>query len=297
MLAASAAFLLLAPAGLFALPLAALLMTSQPHRTRVALITIVAGGFSLAWLLQPGDLPDQVLRAGAVIATAAFLPVTFYTRASVTHRVCLAATGATVSVMLLLLPIGRSWQEVQWWIEHRMGFIARLMMRSTWGRESSVDVRQIADILEVTVRFVANYHIALMTLQLIAGLALATALYQRLAVKPRGIQPGKFRDFCFTEHLGWPAMAALIVVLVPRLSAARLGASNVLLVLGTLYALRGLAVAATGLQQLGSGLITVLSVVTACLMLPVATIGAILLGIVDTSFDLRRRWQPPPAGG
>jgi len=296
-LAAFLGFLLLAPAGLFALPLAALLMTSQPHRTRVALITIVAGGYSLAWLFQTGDLPDQVLRAGAVISVAVFLPVTFYARTSVTHRAVLAATAATVSVMFLLQPLGRSWQEVHWWIEHRMGFIARLMLRSTWGREDTLDAGRIADVLDTSVRFVADYHIALITLQVIAGLALATALYHRLAMKPRGVPPARFRDFGFTEHLGWPAIAALIVVLVPKLSAAKLGASNVLLVLGTLYALRGLAVATVGLQQLGSGLITGLSVVTAFFMLPVAIIGAILLGIADTSFDLRRRWQTPPAGG
>ncbi len=291
------AFVALAPSGLFTLPLAALLMVSQRHSSRVGLIAIVAGGFGLAWLFPTGDLPDQVMRAGAVIAVAALLPIAFYTRASVTHRVCLAATAATVSVMLLLPAVGRSWQEVHWWVEHRTGFLARLMLRSTWGGEGTADVERLTDILEVTVRFVADYHVALMTLQMIAGLALATALYHRLASRPRGVPPGRFRDFCFTEHLGWPAMAALIVVLVPKLSAARLGASNVLLVLGALYALRGLAVATVGLQQLGSGVITFLSVVTACLMLPVATIGAILLGIVDTSFDLRRRWPPPPAGG
>jgi uncharacterized protein YybS (DUF2232 family) len=170
-------------------------------------------------------------------------------------------------------------------------------MRSTWGTESTVDVGRIADFLEVSVRFLADYHMALMTLQLIAGMALATAIYQRLAVRPRGIPPGKFRDFCFTEHLGWPAIAALIIILVPKWSAAKMGASNVLVVLGSLYALRGLAVATVGLKQLGSGLIIALSVMTAFLMLPVATIGAILLGIVDTRFDLRRRWQPPPASG
>jgi hypothetical protein len=171
------------------------------------------------------------------------------------------------------------------------------MLRSTWGREGTEDAQRLTDILEVTVRFMADYYVGLMTLQIIAGLALATAVYHRLASKPRGEPPGRFREFCFTEHLGWPAMASLVVVLVPRLSAAKLGASNVLLVLAALYALRGVAVATAGLQHLGSGLITFLTVVTACLMLPVAAIGAILLGIVDTSFDLRRRWVSPSAGG
>lgn len=299
-LVALVAFLFFAPLGLFTLPLAALLVMSPPHRIRVAVITVVAGGFSLAWILQSGELPDQVVRAGAVIAVALFLPTTFYTRAWVGHRVCLAATVAALSVTILLGALGRSWHELHWWVEHRMGYVARVLMSSTWGGEGAggVDAGQIADILGTSVRFVADYHPALVFLQVMAGLALATAVYQRLATKPRGVPPGRFRDFRFTEHIGWATIAALVVVLVPKFAAAKLGALNVLLVLGTLFALRGVAVATVGLQQLGGGcLITVLSLAVAFLLLPAALVGAILLGIVDTSFDLRRRWQAPPVGG
>lgn len=299
-LAALLAFAFFAPMGLFTLPLAALLVMSRPHRTSVALVTMAAGGFSLAWVFQVGELPDQVVRAGAVIAVAVFMPVTFFTRSSVGHRVFLAGTSAVLSVMFLLTIRGRSWQELQWWVEHRMGHMARVLARSTFGRDSAggVDAGQIADMLGTSVRFAADYHPALVTLQMMAGLALATVVYHRLAIKPRGDPPGRFRDFRFTEHLGWATIAALVVVLVPKFSAAKLGALNVLLVLSTLYALRGAAVAAAGLQQLGGGcVIVVLSVAAAFLMLPIAVVGAILLGIVDTSFDLRRRWQSPPAGG
>jgi len=299
-LAALVAFSLFAPVGLFALPLAALLVMSQPHRTRVTLLTIVAGGFSLAWILQPGDLPDQVVRAGAVIALTVFLPLTFYTRTSTGHRVCLAATAAALSVIFLLMTLGRSWHELHWWVEHRLGYSARIMMRGTWGRDGAggVDAGQIENILGTSVRFVADYHPALVTLQVMAGLALATAIYQRLATEPRGVPPGRFRDFRFTEHLGWATIAALIIVTVPKFSVVKLGALNVLLLLSTLYGLRGVAVATVGLQQLGGGyMITVLSMAAAFLLLPAALAGAILLGIVDTSFDLRRRWQAPPAGG
>jgi hypothetical protein len=293
------AFTLFAPVGLFALPLAALLMMSQPQRTRVTVIAIIVGGFSLAWILQPGDLPEQVVRAGAVIAMTVFVPLTLYTRTWTCNRICLSASAAALSVTMLLLALGHSWHELHWWVEHRAGYAARILMRSTWGREGSADdAGQIANILSTSVRFVAEYHPALVTLQVMAGLALATIIYQRLATKPRGVPPGRFRDFRFTEHVGWAAIAALIIVTVPKFAAVKLGAMNVLAVLGALYALRGVAVATTGIMQLGGGyVITVLSTALAFLLLPAAIVGAILLGIVDTSFDLRTRWQTPQAGG
>jgi len=197
-----------------------------------------------------------------------------------------------------MLALGHSWHELHWWVEHRIGFSTRILMRSTWGGSGFGDDSQMADILETSIRFVADYHPALVTLQVMAGLLLATTLYQSLATKPKGVPPGRFRDFRFTEHVGWAAIAALIVVTVPRLAAAKLGAMNVLLVLGTLYALRGVAVATMGILQLGGGYVfTFVSTALAFLLLPAAIVGAILLGIVDTSFDLRRRWQAPQAGG
>ena len=264
------------------------------------MIAVIAGGFSLAWVIHPGELPDQVVRAGIVIAVALFLPLTAYTSLRVSHRVCIAASGAVLGVAALLGVMGRSWHELHWWVEYRVGYTARMMMRTTWSGDGAgrVDVGQIADILGSSVRFVADYHPALVTLQIMAGLTLATAVYQRLASEPRGLPLGRFGELSFTEHLGWAAIATLIAVLVPQFSAVRLGAMNVLLVLGTLFALRGVSVATVGINALGGGFLTyALSLAAAFLLLPVALVGAILLGIVDTSFDLRRRWHTPPVGG
>jgi len=156
----------------------------------------------------------------------------------------------------------------------------------------------LAEFTDTFVRFMADYNPALSVLQIMAGLALASVIYYHLATRPRGVPPGRFREFTFTEHLGWAAVAMLVVVLVPKLAVAKLGAMNVLLVLGSLYALRGAAVATVGLQALGGGCLnTVLLLAVALFLLPLALIGAILLGIVDTRFDLRRRWTTPQAGG
>jgi hypothetical protein len=202
--------------------------------------------------------------------------------------------------VLLLGTFGRSWQELQWWVEQRVGYAMRVFTSVVLGREGdgAVDSAQLAEFTNSFVRFMADFSPALAALQIMAGLALASAIYYRLATKPRGIPPGQFRDFKFTEHLGWAAIAMLVVVLVPKLAAAKLGAMNVLLVFGSLFALRGAAVATVGFHALGGGCLNAfLSVAVAFLLLPLAVIGAILLGIVDMRFDLRRRWATPPAGG
>src|SRR2546430_537743 len=76
------AFGLLAPAPLFALPLAALLVFSRKE-TRAEVVTAgLAGGLSLWWLLLPGNLPGQVLRTGLLFSTATLVAASPYSRAS-----------------------------------------------------------------------------------------------------------------------------------------------------------------------------------------------------------------------
>jgi uncharacterized protein YybS (DUF2232 family) len=145
---------------------------------------------------------------------------------------------------------------------------------------------------------VADFFPALLALQLMAALALATALYHRLARQPRGMPLGRFSGFRFSEHLGWAAVLALIVLVVPRLAAAKAAAANLLLVAGALYALRGFAVAAYGLQVLGTGGIFLTTLLAAILLflLPMVLAGAVMLGVIDAGLNLRRRWGAIRAG-
>jgi hypothetical protein len=297
-LVAFLAMLWFAPVGFVAL--AALLVFSPPIGGVSAIIAVVAGGVSLSWLGQAGVLPEQVLRAGTVIAVAVFVPVTFYTRASLGHRVILASAAAATSVTLLLGAFGRSLHELRWWVEYRVGYAMRVFTGAVLGGNGSdtIDKAQLTEFTSTFVRFMADYDPARAALEVMAGLALASVIYYRLAKQPRGIPPGRFRDFRFTEHLGWAAIAMLVVVLVPKLAAAKLGAMNVLLVLGSLFALRGTAVATVAFYAFGGGwLNAMLTFALTFFLLPVALIGAIVLGIVDTRFDLRKRWDAPRPGG
>ncbi len=295
---AGLAYVIFAPAALFALPLAALLVATSLRTRQESLIAAVAGGLSLMWLLAAGDLPDQLVRASAVIATGVFVTATHFTRAPVIHRALSAVITAAVAAGVLLLVMGSSWNEAHWWVEYRAGYLARVASQLFWvvGDGGTTSSTQIAQVVSRIVRFQADYFPAVAALRIMAGLALATAIYHRVAVKPYGPGLAGFRSFRFTEHLGWAAIVPLLVVLIPQLAAAKLGAINLLLVLGALYALRGVAVVAFGLQLMGagSGLLIAFVVVAAILILPLVLAGAILLGVADSGLDLRRRWTRPP---
>ncbi|MEE8573234.1 MAG: hypothetical protein V3T20_08205, partial [Gemmatimonadota bacterium] len=66
---ATALFALVAPVASAAAPLAALLLVSRPRTTHEVVVAGVAAGLSVWWLLQPGDLPDQLLKATVVLTT------------------------------------------------------------------------------------------------------------------------------------------------------------------------------------------------------------------------------------
>jgi hypothetical protein len=252
------------------------------------------------WLVQPGDLPDQFLRAVVLMASVAFLIVTVRTRWTVTHR-ALASALIGLTVASLLLPLfGSSWAELIWWVEFRHGIAFRNMIGvlatlfDTVGSAdtTAIDVRDLERRFAETARLMGRFAPGIVVLQVLAALTLALAVYRRVAGHPIGRTPGRFRDLRFSEHLGWGVVAALAVIVIPKLAALKLAAANVLLVAGVLYALRGTAVIAYGLQVFGAGgvLFWLFATLAIVFMLPIVVGGAILLGVLDAGLNLRRRW-------
>ncbi|KPJ92241.1 MAG: hypothetical protein AMS18_07800 [Gemmatimonas sp. SG8_17] len=298
-LLAGVVFVTFAQAALAALPLAALLVMTSVRTRRELVVAAIAGGLSLAWLFDAGSLPDQVVRTSAVLATASYALVTRFQNTTVIHRCLLAVAVTAVAVGGMLPALGSSWGELHWWVEYQVGCAARVASQLVWlvGNGTTSSAAQLSMWVSDSVRFMSDYFAGILALQLIAGLYLATAIYHRVAPKPHGPGLGKFTSFRFNEQVGWAAIAALLVVLLPKLAAFKVGAVNLLLVMGTLYALRGVAVAGFGIQLLAGGrvLLIVVAAVAASLMLPIALAGAILLGVVDSGLDLRRRWLSPRA--
>lgn len=299
---------LFAPAALLALPLAGLLLAARPRSRGDALLAALAGGFGVWWLLQPGDLADQVMRAAAIIGTVVFAGVAIHTTISVTHRALAAVAAAGAAVAALLAVMGRSWWEIGWSVSHRAGFVARQSFGLVWalaprgadGLPTSNANRMLVDLeqwINGTVQLMGAYYPATIALQMLAAFALATAICRHLVTPTPGVPLGRLREFRFSEHLGWAVAVPLVVLLIPRLADARLAAGNVLVVTVALYALRGLAVVAFGLALTGGGLVLQMAIALAVVfMLPVVLAGSILLGVLDAGLDLRRRWANPPAG-
>lgn len=316
--AALAVFLLFAPIGFVALPLGVLLLVSRPKASRervTAGISVVlaalwlAGGLGLArgagagpvTFLAGGDtLPDQLTRAAVIVGSAAFTVAALRTSLGFAHRAILALTIQAAAVSLLLRSVGSSWSELVWWIEHDWSLAVRPWIGGVWSLAgTSGSGQQMAADFEAsvhtTVQAVASLYPAVIAMQTFAGLALATALYQRVSSHLVTQPLGRFRDFRFSEHLGWAAVIPLAVVLLPRLTVAKFAAQNMVAVAAALYALRGAAVAAFGIGALGSGAIPLLVVLSliGVLLLPLVLGGAILLGVLDAGLDLRRRWRTP----
>jgi hypothetical protein len=296
---ATLGFALFAPVGLCVVPLGALLLASRPRRRSEVLAAVAVTVLALVWLAQTGDPPNQLARAVAVIGGATFVLATWYSRGTVTHRALLAVSTAAVAMVALFPLLGWSWHEVRWWVEHRTGFAVRLALGqvAATGASGAAPVPDLERWFESGVRFLADQYAAVLAIQMLAGLALAATIYYRVCRSPAGLPPGPFREFRFSEHLGWVGALGLLVMLVPRLAAAKAAALNLLLVSGLLYAIRGAAVTAFGIALLGgAGCGTAaLFGLLALFILPAVVAGAIVLGVIDAGLDLRRRWATPPA--
>lgn len=312
---AAVALLLLAPVGVFAapgpafqasvgllaLPLAALCLLAPPRRPLAALLAGSAGLLALWWLLGQGELLDQTVRATAVLATGAFVALGVATRWSVIHRAVTAVGAAAIALGGFYAVMGRTWDALRWWSEYRAGYAMRLRFAALWGGglgEQDPVVRQLGEAIGLVVRLLSDLFPALIALHLMAACALAAALHRRLAGRTVGRPPEPFVRFRFSEHLGWLMVAPLVVVLLPRLAAAKLAAWNVLAVMVALYVTRGLAVAVFGLQLLGGGLLlAILAGLAVVFMMPVVLGTALVLGVLDAGLDLRRRWTAPSSNG
>jgi hypothetical protein len=296
---ATLGFALFAPVGLCVVPLGALLLASRPRQRGEILGAAAVAALALVWLAQPGEPPDQLARAAAVLGGATFVLATFYTRSTVTHRALLAVTAAALAMLVLFPILGWSWPQVRWWVEHRTGFAVRLALAqvAATGAPGAAPVADMERWFETGVRFLANQYAAVLAIQMLAGLALAATVYYRVCRSPAGLPPGPFRDFRFSEHLGWVGALGLLIMLVPRLAVAKAAAINLLLVSGLLYAIRGAAVTVFGIALLGgAGCGTAaLFGLLAMFILPAVVAGAIVLGVIDAGMDLRRRWAAPAA--
>ncbi len=295
-------YALFAPMGLAALPLAALVVAGRHVDRGTVVLFAFAAGLGIWWLLTPGDLPDQTTRAAGLMATLAFVTASLLTRWTLVHRALVSTVLALAGVGILYSALGWTWSQLRWWAEFRTGASLRMalgvMNRLTRPRDAepagpgSQFLEQVEAALPATIRAAADFFPAMLSLQLLAGIVLAAVLLQWTSGRSVGRPPDRFVDFRFSEHLGWIAAVALLVLLLPATASLKLLAANVLVVMAVLYAVRGVAVTrARILAARGGCLVYLLAGAAVVFVLPVVVGGAIVLGVLDTRMDLRKRWE------
>lgn len=133
---------------------------------------------------------------------------------------------------------------------------------------------------------------SLLALESIVALALAWAVYHRIARARLGPPLGLLRDFRFNDQLVWGLIVGLTIVFLPNLSSVRILGRNLLVFFAALYAVRGLGVLS---WFMAPGALAISATVGfAMLFWPVlnaiAALGFMFLGIAAFGLGLGDTW-------
>lgn len=138
---------------------------------------------------------------------------------------------------------------------------------------------------------------ALILFESLGALAMAWALWHRLARTRLGPPLSQVSQFRFNDQLVWGLLVGITLVLVPSVREWRGLGVNLLLVFGALYALRGVGVLVWFIPDRWAWLPLVLLLVCIPLLGPVQVLATVAvlalgLGLGDTWRDFRRSAQP-----
>jgi hypothetical protein len=274
-------------------PLAGLLLVSRPGTVREWVWLIAGGLWSALWLQQVGGLGGQVARAAAVLLCGSFLVLTLWQPSGGIGRTLAATAAAGVVLALWMWRLDISWAQLLAGVNQELAFYESTV-RQQWRTAGAP--QDLVDQASAMVRSVSQLFPGLLALAGIAGLRLAWSWYHRLAVHPLGAPAAPFRRFGFSDQLVWGWVVALALAVLPVPEPWRLAGANLLLVLGVLYTVRGLAVVVAQAGGVAAPVATVLGFI-ALFLLPFVVGGLTLLGLADTWLDFRRRLSTPTTGG
>ncbi len=271
-------------------PLAAYLALQRPSR-RDAAVALALAAF-LVWLLAgTGDDFQQLERAWVVLLTGSLVVVLAVGR----WRGCVATTlaamaGAGAAAVALGAATGLGAAKLAGLAQQHYFLQTRQLLDLVAPVGSSL--RETAQqSFQAGISVLGRFLPGIVLLQSLAAMALAWALYQRLAREPQGEPLPPLAAFRFNDHLIWGVALSLLAIVLPWLGWARAAGGNLLLFFGGLYLVRGVAVLAAiaiaaGFTGLGA---SVLAVVGAALLWWLLAPAALLLGLTDTLVDWRLR--------
>lgn len=262
--------------------------------------------------VTPGSFPDlargwSLLLAGGFGLICLLAPRRpFFSRAIA--AVGLALGLATAVELREPLAVARTRDTVHGELARRNTESAALLRRfyaRRPGLEATLPAGMHADVLARETALVSATSVALLpallSLESLGALALAWALYHRLARTRLGAPLGRARDFRFNDQLIWGLIAGLALVFVPALAFLHGLGRNLLVFFGALYAIRGVGVLSWFIAPGPYVVALLLGLVV--LWWPVlhmiALLGIVLLafaifglGLGDTWADWRRRTHP-----
>ena len=245
----------------------------------VGLLSGVAGRPPTAWYLERAWA--LLIGGGFVIATALGPERTLFVRA--VTGLLVAATS--VAVVAALRP--EVLTEVDWRIAAQYDRAAVLfeLQGQRWDA--------VRDVVNATAAVAKQIYPALLGLASLGALCLASYVMRRVAGVEAGLAP--LRTFRFSDHLAWLLIGGLILFLLPMGMLADRAGENVMMFMGGLYVLRGIAVLAwIGTTVVSSTGWIVLWLVAAVLFYPVTVGAALVMGLSDTWLDLRSRLGVEP---
>lgn len=286
------AFALWAPASFVGLPLAALMLAARPRGNAQWSVALLVGILSvMLFFASRGSLVSAAAHAYIVLVTASFIILTLVAPARFFPQAVRASVLALGAALVLARVI--------------LGPDAAGMLEWDATRQASETLAPLIAlrpeayvVFEPTVRFLGETVPALLVLQSLAGLGLAWQWHQRLTAHPLGIPLARFREFRFADGWVWAVVGAVTIWITPLLAGLKAAALNLLVVLGTLYLLRGAAIVVAFAVILGVSPIslTVGLLAAAVLAVPLLLVvpGLATLGMTDTWLEFRRRLAGRP---
>lgn len=143
-----------------------------------------------------------------------------------------------------------------------------------------------------TVRQAARIAPAVLAIESLVALALAWSLYHRFSRVRLGPPLSTLRAFRFNDQLVWGFIAGLMVLVLPAMAGWRGVGLNLVVLFGSLYALRGLGILAWLFNPRWPA--RVAFTLSAIPFWPVYAAGALAVGVGDTWIDWRARDRARP---
>lgn len=274
-------------------PIGVLLLVSGLRTTRERLWLSAIVAWTVLWLFQPAGVATQIIRGGGIMVTGAFVAAVLWRPERLGRSVAIAVATGLAGTLWWTWILGVTWERVEFALTRATWATYQTMARSM----AAFDGPGAAEDAAAGIALMVRLFPGLTVLAAGTGLLVAWAVYQRVALRPVGGPAAPFINFRGSDHLLWGLVVPLAILISPARDTLDLVAVNALLVFGVIYVIRGAAIltwfmrSKSRLGSLGLGLLAI----AALFVLPIAGSGLLLLGIVDTWIDIRRRPMPPPS--